>query len=95
MIKQNRAEHGCSSRNKGRGQWLASNPGFPFWILSPKLRDKIRNGKPGFEASQWLPLHIDTPYSRSPLTVCIYWLIIVVSKQATTSRVKGLAIISS
>ena len=39
---------------------LASNPGFPFWILSrsfgeksnfsPKLRDKIWNGKPGFKA---------------------------------------------
>ena len=42
------------------GSGLASNPGFPFRILSrsfgekigfsPKLRDKIRNGKPGFEA---------------------------------------------
>ena len=34
---------------------IASNPGFPFRILSrsffsPKLRDKIQNGKPGFEA---------------------------------------------
>ena len=34
---------------------LALNPGFPFRILSrsrfsPKLRDKIQNGKPGFEA---------------------------------------------
>ena len=39
---------------------LASNPGFPFQILSrnfgEKLRDKIRNGKPGFEASPTLPL---------------------------------------
>ena len=42
--------------------WLASNPGFPFRILScsfgekleVKLRDKIRNGKPGFEVSIWL-----------------------------------------
>ena len=36
---------------------LALNPGFPFQTLthssnfSPKLRDKIRNGKPGFKAS--------------------------------------------
>ena len=40
--------------------YLASNLGFPFWILSrsfgekydfsPKLWDKIQNGKPGFEA---------------------------------------------
>ena len=44
---------------------LALNPGFPFQILScsfgeksevnsdfsPKLQDKIRNGKPGFEAT--------------------------------------------
>ena len=35
---------------------LASNLGFLFWILShssdfsPKLQDKIWNGKPGFEA---------------------------------------------
>ena len=30
---------------------IASNPGFPFRILSRrKLRDKIWNGKPGFEA---------------------------------------------
>ena len=40
---------------------VASNPGFPFRILSrsfgeksedfsPKLQDKIRNRKPGFEA---------------------------------------------
>ena len=29
---------------------VASNPGFPFQILSPKLRDKIQNGKSGFEA---------------------------------------------
>ena len=35
---------------------VALNPGYSFWILSekkifsPKLRDKIRNGKPGFEA---------------------------------------------
>ena len=42
----------------GRGYvGLALNPGFPFWILShsfdfsPKLCDKIRNGKPGFEAN--------------------------------------------
>ena len=43
------------------GSVIASNPGFPFRILprsfgeklnfSPKLRDKIRNRKPGFEAS--------------------------------------------
>ena len=30
---------------------VTSNSGFPFEILSPKLRDKIWNGKPGFEAS--------------------------------------------
>ena len=34
------------------------NSGFPFWILSrdfsPKLQDKIRNGKPGFEATKTL-----------------------------------------
>ena len=36
---------------------VASNPGFPFWILSrrfgeksSKLQDKIWNGKPGFKA---------------------------------------------
>ena len=29
---------------------LASNPGFPpDFVFSPKLQDKIRNGKPGFE----------------------------------------------
>ena len=39
---------------------LASNPGSPFWILSrssdfsPKLRDKIQNGEPGFEANTHL-----------------------------------------
>ena len=43
---------------------LASNPGFPFRILScsfgeksdfsPKLQDKILNGKPGFEARKKL-----------------------------------------
>ena len=37
---------------------LALNPGFSFRILSrsdfsPKLQDKIRNGKPGFEASKF------------------------------------------
>jgi len=35
--------------------YLASNPGSPFRILSrsfgEKLRDKIRNGEPGFEVS--------------------------------------------
>ena len=41
-----------------REQGLASNPGSLFRILScssdfsPKLRDKIRNGEPGFEAKQ-------------------------------------------
>ena len=37
----------------GRRTSLASNPGFPFWILScsfAKLLDKIWNGKPGFKA---------------------------------------------
>ena len=37
---------------------LASSPGFLFQILprdfSPKLQDKIRNGKPGFEATKTL-----------------------------------------
>ena len=43
------------------GHKVASNPRFPFWILSrsfgeksdlsPKLQDKIQNRKPGFEAS--------------------------------------------
>ena len=39
------------------GLGLASNPGFPFRILSrtsdfsSKLRNKIQNRKPGFEAS--------------------------------------------
>ena len=38
---------------------VASNLGFPFRILSrsfgfsPKLWDKIQNGKPGFEATVW------------------------------------------
>ena len=35
---------------------VASNPGFPFRIFSPKLRDKIGNGKPGFEAT--LAVHL-------------------------------------
>ena len=46
------------------GKWgmlcIASNPGFPFWIclvaFSPKLRDKIQSGKPGFSLSLYLSL---------------------------------------
>ena len=38
---------------KQQTAWVASNPGSPFRILSPKLRDKIRNGKPGFKATAW------------------------------------------
>ena len=44
---------------EGSKQRVASNPGFPFWVLScsfgeksQKLWDKIRNGKPGFKAKQ-------------------------------------------
>ena len=50
------------------GNGVASNPGFPFRILSrsfgeksPKLQDKIRNGKPGFEARNGVRVccHVD------------------------------------
>ena len=44
---------------EGSKQRVVSNPGFPFRILSrsfgdkfQKLRDKIRNGKPGFKVKQ-------------------------------------------
>ena len=56
--------------------FLTSNPDFLFQILScsfenfsPKLQDKIRNGKPGFEASMFP----HTPFPCPSLAVCKNW----------------------
>ena len=58
----------CAAYVHHAGYHIASNPGFPYRILSrsftsdfsPKLRDRIRNGKPGFEASYHMYDYVNT-----------------------------------
>ena len=44
------------------GMPITSNTGFLFWILFCIFGEKIRNGKPGFEASVPMLCWVDTGY---------------------------------
>ena len=53
---------------------IALNPGFLFWILSdfsPKLRNEIQNGEPGFKAARGIPCYYFTP-NKQKVPIYIY-----------------------
>ena len=62
---------------------FTSNLDFPFQILSPKVQDKIWNGKPGFEGIHTLPYYGNHLKVRR-ICVVVWDLVLLVSVAMTS-----------